>query len=254
MQSFKKMKVVLVAAVALVAFSAIAASYASATEPVWWVKGKVLKAKEEAPFESKQVAGSVQILKTAGLTIECTKEKDEGNLIGGKPGKGVTSATYTGCTTNGGCTVREPIELKKVRSTLVWKERTGGSVLELFEPSALTPTIFVEITLEKCTNKLLNGTFPVKGEVLAEVLNEKKELVHALAKPVETFKTGFLEFPCPPLKEYWTGDEEPGRKQHTTTSGEPVFKPLEFLKAAAEYCGKVEVFLASAGEFGVTNE
>jgi hypothetical protein len=273
---FNRIRLIGLVLVAVFAMGAVAAASASATEPIWTVpchkviaanagKGeygnstcttlggskefsKKLLVGEKEAFESKQEG--VQILKAVGITIECTKEVDSGFLIGGKPGTDETSAKYTVCTNNAGCTITEPIELIKIPTTLVWKEKAGGKVLDLFTPKE---NIFTTITLSKCTNIALNGSHKVEGQALAEVLNEKMEPVNALAMPPEEFLKGYLNFPCPPLKEYWTKDE-PSREQHTTTTGSPVFKPLKFLGEPAEYCGKIQVFLTAGGKFDIEAE
>jgi len=294
-------RALLISLVAVFAFSAIAAVSASATEPVWWVGchqvttpgtgaygnntcttpggskefSRKLLAGEKAFFKSEQASNKV--LKAAGVTITCLKEVDKGELIGGKPGKDVTSAKYTECTVTGaaGCKVVEPIELVNVRSTLVWKHRgeflnelgekegaPNGEVLDRFEPAAGGGKVFVQITLKECTNPILNGAFPVENEVLAEVgflVGGVFKPANALAAPPEEAVNGYLNFPCPPLEEYWTGDELT-RAKHNKTEGTPLFTPLTFLGAKAEYCELTKVWLVTAGgvatgeSWGVTNE
>jgi hypothetical protein len=284
-----RIRLIMLSLLAVFALSAVAATSASAHEPTWWVCQKgtaenkeftdhtctTLKAgggwiekelslaTEKFEFVSKHKAGAVHKLIgtvfSIKIEIECTEEKDKGEIIGGRPGTDtVTGDEFTGCKviTPAGCLVHSPgktagnIALEVPLTTkLVWKHGTGKvaeeeEALDILKSNATTGR-FARLVFENETGK----TCPLPKEV--NVINE----VLAEVKPVAKMAVvGELIFPCPPILKYWTGDISSKRAEHT-------IKQLELeevgglkVKGKVEFCETKEVELsgtAAGWAFGV---
>ena len=276
----KRFRIVGLCLVAVFALSAVVAATASAHEPTWWycAKGtaakeftdhtcatektgagwieKELVAGEKLPFVSKMASTSLHKLKASGNTIECTAEKDKGELIGGVPGKDTVTekvwekCVFTGftglvCEVEGGnITMATP-----VNTTLRWKGSTGTAALDQFTPTAAGEAFATfKVTGRNCP-EADKGTYTVKGEALGEVLP-------VLALTARVVTKGELFFPCTVLTKYWTGDP-PNRVEHTLAHKLEMKEPSGTVQVVEEFCERDEVELSGADAgwgFGVFPE
>jgi hypothetical protein len=263
--STKKLIAILgLAAVAVLAFSALAAGTALAKEPAWFVceKGtaadefkthlcgaselepggkwilRELLAGETRPFSDKHKAGTtkklVGELGAVKVVVECNEEDSEGLLIGGAPGLDeITEDLFLGCKViePTACTIAAELTLNvPLLTMLVWKNAVNEEALDLVVPEA-QPFVTLILTGTGCPAALKE--IKVINEVLAEVkptceMKEKPELV----------------FPSPPLTKYWTGDPS-SRVEHTITPLE-VENPVTKEKKKAEFVETKTVELLGA--------
>jgi hypothetical protein len=181
-----RIRLSLLSLLAVFAFSVVAATAAQAEKPVWLVKKggvtKVLAAGETRKITSKKALAPAFKLSTATVTIECKKFKNTGEIIGGKPGRDLTTITFEECSVEGK-TVAEcgasntatagVIEVTGVKTALNWDGWTGQrtNADEAFF-AANANNIFVEFKLSGTNCGLLQGeTVKVKA-----IGSEVKEL------------------------------------------------------------------------------
>ena len=248
------------------ALSAIASGAAQAAGgPVWIHKGKtVLGASEKLALKSVNV-GAFK-LKSSLATIECKKEKNTGELIGGNPGTDKSTITFEECSVEGK-TIAEcgagkegkigPFEVKTVLGYPEGKTEKTEEAYDQFFP-ATSETVFVAFELSGTKCGLLNKQ---KVEVVAtgtKVTEPKVEAKCGIIAIVgkftgETFsktisgeetETGGLEFPSPAItkEEVWTRS-----KFNKVTCG---LEAKSLISGKAEQIGKVKEELEPKENFG----
>jgi hypothetical protein len=134
-----KVRMVLLALVAVFVASAAASAVASAqTGPVWYVEGSQLKAGSTVAITDENAAGENAVLEGSligtPIRIECKTVTSEGELIGGNPGKNKETISFTSCkdVKNTKCSVTVPPA--KVRSELDHSV-SGSKMLVDFAPN-----------------------------------------------------------------------------------------------------------------------
>jgi hypothetical protein len=241
MSGKRSIKMLGLALVAALAFSAVAAGAAQANTPRWKVNGAYLGSGVKKAFTVTSGKSTLSA-PNLGLTIVCTSDKGSGSIIGseaGSPGLDEGSVTYEGCSVEKAaeCQVHSPgapvgtIKTVALKSELVWLTELGNEAgVRLFPASGTT---FVEIAVEECAAEQTEP-LPVTGEVVGKVL------------PVATeVETGELVFPSPAITTYWTGDK-PSRTKHTLSNS------LHFGGQPATYVSTEKVTLTEAGsKYGV---
>jgi hypothetical protein len=129
----------------------------------------------------------------AGAEIEIKAEKEKGlgwieNPVGGGNGLDLDTSELTKVTVlkpaASGCTVKEP---------LIWKAKgeaitVGGVIYDKFSPDS--GTSFASVVLENCTPSTLNGTYPIKGEAYALVVNKTSSFTYDSGAPNNKLKFG----------------------------------------------------------------
>jgi hypothetical protein len=190
------------AALAAVAVGAVLASGASAAGgPVWTVKGLELSA--ETQKEALTSEGGQYTL-TGSTNITCEAVKGTGELIGGNPGRNLSTVTFEKCHVQSvaNClaasgTLEDSIQTE-VKSVLVYphgKQESEAEALDALTPdtSGSTENLFVEFTLKNASGSTecgpLNG---VSADVLAtgtligepSQINKKCGLLTVLGKLV----------------------------------------------------------------------
>lgn len=232
--STNRVKHLLVAMLAVFAFSAVAAGAAQAAGgPVWITKNTILPKK----IKSESLAGKKFTL-TGPANVECQKEKDTGELIGGNPGTDKTTVTFSECSLEGKkvseCSatglgeVKESGIIKTIAKTvLVYPEGKAPNKEDAWDAffSEATNNVFAEFTLEGPSSGcgLVNKvkvtveaegtevelpTFKEKRKcgVLAEVGKVASGVFATTASGVMATEGG-LNFPKPALTkaEMWNG-------------------------------------------------
>jgi hypothetical protein len=185
----KRIRIVGLALVAVLAMSAIASASASAAGPIWKVEGLKLEAGKSKTVKSKSTGNFLLKGKAFGfvnITITCTKESDTGTIVGGEPGTDTAIIEYTGCSAGGLCTVTEPIKTE-ANTELVYLLSGGKKYLaDLFTPKS--GTVFVSI---KCGSI----TAEVTGNIVGELLNSTKSKIEKGNATEETEAAkGFVNF------------------------------------------------------------
>ena len=220
----------LIGLVAVLAFSAVAASTASAHR-VWSYNGVELKVGEAKPIKVVKVVENFR-LKAGTTTITCTKVALTGGAIEnitGPTGRDKGKVDFTGCS-NGTCKVTEPIVVKGETTALV--ENTGKSkIYDLFTPKGWTeekPTVNGEFAEIKQTGTGCITATKVEGNGVAAEIS-----------PEGNSTTKVLTFPCPRITEIinWKG----------TT----VKLKLTAFGVNAEECGQVEIGVEAPNTFDV---
>lgn len=198
-----KMRVGLLALLALLITSGSVVSTASALNPSWKVNGVKLGA--QVKKQIKLTASETELKgKVGGLasTIACTSATVEnayieGNGTGAGQG-GATGITFEKCTTTGlaHCAVNEPVKTSQIKSHLVTYGSGQGKIGELYESSQGGAFTELKFKGTECVVKP-EQVFPVKGTVVAELraIGQKQE-----QEPVES-KIGELALPKQPITE-----------------------------------------------------
>jgi hypothetical protein len=141
----RSIKLIGVAAVAIMALFAVTASSALArTGPRFYVAGSLLGASESIESQAK---GS-QILEATGVAIECTGLSLEGGkLLTGNPGTDEETLVFDGCTYKGKTAaeceaksgvVAGQIKAENLQSELVYTAKTGGVIATLLKGVSVT--------------------------------------------------------------------------------------------------------------------
>jgi hypothetical protein len=159
---------------AVLATSALAAASASAA-PTWVVGGVHQKGGGAETFTSK--GGPYTLAVGFAQDIQCTTEKDSGELTFTEPGKGKLKITFEGCTTPGlaNCEVSDTGSGKTVGTIRTIELKTElksfkGVTYEHFQsPSESTPITTVEVKNKEGKVCNAKGKFPVEGDDCAEV-------------------------------------------------------------------------------------
>jgi hypothetical protein len=245
----KHFRLIGMALLAVIAFSAVVASAASAEEaPFWTVGGTRLEAGQTRFITAKE-AKSFK-LSGAGVAVTCTATAvGSGAVIlgsePGEPGTNDETVTFSTCKVEGNpgksekvkgeCeTVTEPITTKNLKSTLVL-DSTKTKLLVLFQPAS--GATLAELKFPKGCK--IESTL-VTGSVLAEALNEKEEPITTSSTATQ-YKTGFLRFPAAQPVEVWVVTAKTGKKL--------TVKTLEAFGTVAELSGTALVSLTSGEEW-----
>jgi hypothetical protein len=222
----KRIRIIGLALVAVCAISAVGVSSASAASekgPHWWIKecvpvekGKFLDSHckeagagkwelreykllpgEKIPFTSKSGKGK---FKTSLVSVECEKDKDTGELIGGWPGKDEAEVTFEECHVEGKATCKvstagavntETIVIKGVKTELVYVG-TQAQAEKQEEPVGDLLTIpSTELKFKEGTSSCSVGTATVSGTVVGTPAKN------------EPLATQTLQFKSPNIKTAW---------------------------------------------------
>jgi hypothetical protein len=252
-----RMQRILLATVAMLAASAIAASAALAQEAPFyrWKPTEVrLGAAEEKEVTLAAEGNQVLENKTAKITITCENVKatlKESFLVGsaaGEPGTSKGKLEYSNCTVTGngtGCTVTNgDINTNALKDELAYEKKQeplkkGNPIVDYFTPANGKPGAFatVNFTGASCTNK----TTTVEGSVNVEIFNKNKELV-AVEEHEKAEEWGLIKV--------FTG--EACKVKESKLSAEACVKPgLKAFGTNATLEGEAKVELASKEVFGV---
>jgi hypothetical protein len=254
-------------ALAAVALSALSAGAAQAAGgPVWIHKGNktVLGTGEKLTNKSSNV-GAFK-LKSSLATIECKKEKDTGELLGGNPGTDRDTITFEECAIEGKTVAQcgagkegkvGPFEVKTLLGYPEGKTEGVEQAYDQFFP-ANSETVFVEFELSGTNCGFLNkqkikvvatGTKVTEPKIEAKcgiiaVVGKFTGETFAKTSSGEESEIGGLEFPSPAIKseEVWTGS-----KFTKVTCG---LEAKSIISSTAEQIGKVKIELEPKEEFG----
>lgn len=247
------------------ALSAAASGAAQAAGgPVWIHKGNKTVLEAPGKLTLKSVNVGAFKLKSSLATIECKKEKNTGELIGGNPGTDTSTITFEECTVEGKSTCLAGKEGKigpfGVKTVLGYPEGKTEKIEEAYDQffPATSETVFVTFEINGSGCGLLNKQ---KVEVVAtgtKVTEPKVEAKCGIIAIVgkftgETFsktisgeesETGGLEFPSPAItkEEVWTGS-----KFNKVTCG---LEAKSLISSKAEQIGKVKEELEPKEDFG----
>lgn len=209
-----------IALAAMLVLSGVAAGMAHAGKaPRWKVAGAFLGETEEKNFEGKNTEWlrlEVPVKTTLLLEFPAGECKETGKIKGSKmemPGTkkevvlsctGVVVLSPAGCTVNSVGKAAGTVVTNKLKATLVWKNSTLGSTLELLSAEAAGGSIGeIEVQGGGCPAEV-KGKYPIKEEVLGEV------------KPVtEEQNAGTVILPEPMYTEWW--DNQATRVKNTIT-------------------------------------
>ncbi len=139
--------------VAALVVSALFASSAAATTPVWVIEGAPLaKGATQALAKSTNVTETFSIKTTVGgssIKVACTGMALPNSLIKGESTREDDPFEMTGCTFTGpsSCSMPSSFKFQNLTSTL---EGTAGSFKLKFAPSAETPVMKIPITGSLC--------------------------------------------------------------------------------------------------------
>jgi hypothetical protein len=270
----KHVKLVTIAALATIAFSAIvaAAAQAAINGPLIYeckkeaggtlgqkcftgtsgeFKLNKLGAGATAPFEVK-MASTEYVLENGVQTLRCKKQKVEaGAALKGAAAKTSASSeeviVFEECTVAGNGEPCKPVGGKittvPVNDILDFaneKSVAKETILTTFKP--VKGSVFTTIKFEGAGCTVTEAT--VEGSVAAEAVNEKGETVKAEeAKTEEPLEIGFVNFPTTLLKVEWV--EEAGVRKEIKTSLK------SFGKAAKAFIGKTEIKLTNKDAWAI---
>ncbi len=272
---FNRLGIMLAASMAMVMFSALAATVAQAEGGPLWIVGAsgspLLSGETRAITTTSE---TVYKLEGAGLVVECLKLTSTGFILGGNPGTDSGQLKFTECAVEGkrGCTAKglKPLAavnagevLVDVLTALVYPEGERTSALEAFAPEGESgnENLFVAFKLEGGTTNcgaILNnkevrvfatGTeFKIKGVnrkcgQLAQIGKANGNGEFVLTAAGEKATKGLLRLPATAIEkgEIW----EP-----TPKAFKAITCKLEVLGAAAKEVGTSEVETSPAEEFG----
>lgn len=187
----------------------VGAASAFAEGPVWEVKGKVLKAGEQANVTGKGFLAFVTTVLGKNLKIECKKLDDEMTLKGGEPGTDEDRLKYSECkvTEPSGCKTAEDITLE-TNTTLVFLIKSAGKWVTAKQAEweaagekgygdKFVGKVGGVITTVEVTGCALEGEYELKGSYTGlvnkglEFISELDSLTFGTAAAVAT---GFLEY------------------------------------------------------------
>jgi len=256
------------ALLAVLMFSAVAATAAEAEEAPFWTVEKCTGCNEtrrlgegQTRFITAKTYEKESFVLTAGaVKIACEEVAvlRGAVLLGSAPGNEGTNdevVTFTKCNVKGNgepCTVEEPINTVNLKSELVESIVNGkpSSLLVLFEPETGARFVTLKFTGTGCKAKAA----AVEGSVLASVLtdpeggSEKPRLVE-LGGPITVAKSWLLKITNPQPTEVWL--------VHGGTHTIIKPKPLLFASVEATLTGTALILLAtinSSGELVSTGE
>ena len=207
--------------VAVLAFSAIAASVAQAEEAPSWYRESEKLGQGETHYIAAKAYSKAFTLTAAGKKVSCESVKlKEGVILGssaGNPGTNDEVIEFSGgCTIEGngaGCKVTEPFVTSNVKSELVESEKgEKGSLLMEFKPEKGLKLVTLHFEGSGCTVKETIVSGEVAGEVLTDPNN--KELGEGVKFPLENWQaeSWLINFPAIPIKKIWLIKAEQAQK------------------------------------------
>lgn len=209
----KRIRLIGVALLAVLALGAMVASSAQAISPApyWTVNGTRLVAGKTHNIAARATANFKLNVPETGITITCTiLTVEKGVLLGsneGEPGKDNEIVKFSGCSVSGDgedCTVLEPISTTQLISKLVESvSGTGGGkqLLEEYFPASSSTFATLEFA-STCTP--VAGPVAVSGQVAAEPrLDNAAEGKIELGQTPEQNTSWKLVFPTTSIKEVW---------------------------------------------------
>jgi hypothetical protein len=240
----------LLALVAMLAFGVVGASAAQAAEgPFWSVEGTRLAAGSTEELAGKAVTN--QVLSAGGKVVTCEAVEPEAGskIIGeaaGESGKAEGKLRYSKCTVAGngtGCkVVKEEVVTNALKGELVEDAATKKKLLADFLPAS--GNTFAELKFEGsgCTFK----TTKVTGiDVLAEVLTDPGNETIELGGPARgSAKSWYLEIEKPQPTAFWLTEKSEGKEVKIATE-----EKLEAFGVAATLEGKALVSLKNEKEW-----
>jgi hypothetical protein len=232
--NMRSMKLIGVAAVAVVVLFAVAASSAFArTGPRFYVEGALLGANESIESQAK----GTQILAATGVEVECagvSLEPGTGKLLTGNPGTNEETLLYSGCVYKGKTAaqceaksgiIKEQIKTKLLDSELVFKAAIGTETDTLFKPAAPPEFATIKFAGTECplAETKVNGSVAVENTTANEPKEDVKDVLTA---------------PAVAIKKVFNAAGNVETKPKLTVTGGFV----------ATYSGQVEVWLTGANE------
>jgi hypothetical protein len=250
-----RVRLMLLALLAVFAFGAVATAAAQAEEaPFWSVGGARLEEGKTHYITAKvyNVTGAARgfTLSNAGKSLHCESLKlKEGVILGskaGNPGTNDEVIEFVNCTVTGNgspCKPVEPIVTNNLKSELVETEKgDAGSLLTEFKPEKGTKIATIKLEGSGCIIKECT----LEGEVAARVFTDPNngelgELVK-LPNGNKEAKSWLLNFPSTPIKEVWLIKEGAGAQVK--------LKELLYLTESATLEGTALVLLAKKNSMG----
>jgi hypothetical protein len=272
-QIMNRIRILLLAAFAMFALSAITSTAAQAAsegpfyricEPQtggFWEDNECSKTGAKKAFEKiRLLAGQTRnielemhseeyVLANGVQTLKCKKQKAEsGTIIGSTGANAGTSEEvilFEECTVEGngaGCEVEnKTIKTEPVKNTLDWSKEVpakGDVHLIMFQPVAGAVFTKLKFVGVGCTLK----TATVEGKVGAQLDNGKKELLK-LEENEELAELGLVTFPATLITTEWV--EKEGKHEKVSMSLK------SFGKAATKFEGKTRIKLVGGAHWGV---
>ena len=248
-----RIRLILVAALAVFALSAVAASSASAAGPLWLNASGKLASSSESLLALGLNLGHFTLTAGSLITILCEHLHAHTTLLGGMPAKDDTHLHFLNCTVVGhpNCTVNSPgaevglILVSGVKSEVVYlgtqteAEAEKGKLGDLFTPSGgkTSGETFVELVIGGSGCPLFTkGEQEVKGSVIGEIT------------PVNSMGTeGKQIFPSTAIKSAWRWLGKGSVEE--VTAGLDVFGVIEAIQS-----GEADIWLENGEEWGVTTK
>lgn len=193
-QVMSRVKVSLMALVAVLAFSAMVAGSASAE---WFVAGTKLPAGSKAALTNTAKVDSDAKLNipAAGIKILCsgsTLDGEAAEIIGANEGK-AKSLIFTGCAVTEpatGCTLEEST-IKTLAVTATVTKGTGEADIATFTPQ--TKNTFAEIPFSGTNTCAFNEKEPAKGAVKVNAPTGQLELLSQIIEGLGSIENNSLE-------------------------------------------------------------
>jgi hypothetical protein len=267
--SSNRLRVLLAGLLAAFSLSAVAAGAAQAAGgPVWIHKGNKTLLGAGEKLANKSVNVGVFKLKSSLVTVECKKEKNTGELIGGNQGTDKSTITFEECSVEGK-TVAEcgagkegkigPFEVKTVLGYPEGKTEKPEEAYDQFFPGS-SETVFAtfELSGSKCglLNKQKVEVVATGTKVTEPKVNAKCGIIAVVGKfEGETFKktisgeeseTGGLEFPNPAITKEETWNAATGKFEKVTCG----LEAKSLISSKAEQIGKVKIETEPKEAFG----
>ena len=273
--SSSRIRISLLSLLAVLAFSAVAATGAQAFVhedhgPFYEIAGARLLGGNTAKIVSSTSEPTTEpwVLTAGTVTITCTTSADTGVLIGSGDGllgvKDETGSTneetveFTGCTVTGNgtpCSVVEPIKTELLESLVGYENNTGdvgaGQILTLLRPKptnthpSLLATVHFTGTgcgVTEIKVEVKAGCSPACEGIIADNETEADVSIKVDAEPAQA-KIWDLTFPGTELKTIYTEKEGVLTKRHGGIAA---------VGAAAKLTGSADVELESGGEWRVS--
>jgi hypothetical protein len=217
MQS-SRVRLILVALLAMFTFSAVAATAAQAEEAPFWSREGIRLGAGETHYITAKKYSEKFTLKSAGHTIECNNVRLTENsaqrsvLIGsaaGNPGTNLeVIEIFEGCKVTGNganCKIKEPIVTNPVKSELVETEKgEKGSLLTEFTPAKGVTFVTLKFEGSECKVKETAVAGAVAGQVRVDP-NKPPELGELVSLPngKKEGTSWLINFPAVAIKEVW---------------------------------------------------
>lgn len=254
-------------ALAALAVSAVLATCASAVGgPVWVVKGAELAEGEKEAIESE----GGQFMLTGSTNIVCEAEKDSGEILGGNPGRDLSTITFEKCHEESktkclAANLGEDSIQSTGKSVLVYplgKAEASAEALDAFTPdtSGSTENIFVEFILKNASGSLECGilnNFKVEVKASGTLISDPSQINKqcGLLAQVGTLSSGAFAI-TKALEENLVGALDSTGSPEEATIWEPSKKTFGTIQCKLEAFGNAlekgisDVSLVSKATFG----